>query len=63
MADVENMEGAAFFYVALQLGVEFYELRTVSNLVSTDRSSWNMELATTNLAAELELLITKLRSK
>lgn len=53
-ASVESMEGYALFFVCLQKGVPFAEIRTVSNVVSRDRSSWNFELA----AAELEQALT-----
>lgn len=58
-AAVESMEGYALFYVCTRCGVKFTELRTVSNMVSTDRSSWNMPLATQNLATALTELLTK----
>ena len=50
---VETMEGYALFYVCRQMGVPFTQLRTVSNRVSPERSSWNLPLATQNLAAAL----------
>ncbi len=61
-AQIENMEGAAFFYVCQQSQARFLELRTVSNIVSTDRSSWNMELALDNLAVSLRKLIDEINA-
>ncbi|MCC8088755.1 MAG: hypothetical protein LIO79_05770 [Rikenellaceae bacterium] len=49
-AEVESMEGYGLFLVCLHYGVKFAEMRTVSNFVSTDRSSWNLRLAVDNLA-------------
>jgi adenosylhomocysteine nucleosidase/futalosine hydrolase len=53
-ADLENMEGAAFFALCAEAGVPFLELRAVSNTVSSGRGDWNIELATRNLADALE---------
>jgi futalosine hydrolase len=50
---VETMEGYALFYVCRHSDVPFLELRTVSNLVSPDRGSWNLPLAAENLAEAL----------
>ncbi len=60
-ADLENMEGAAFFALCLRCGVEFLELRAVSNTVSDSRLDWDIPLATANLASELERLISAYR--
>ncbi len=57
-AAIESMEGYALFYVCTRLGIPFLELRTVSNLVSTDRSSWNPAAATASLALALEETLT-----
>jgi futalosine hydrolase len=49
-ADIETMEGAAFFYVCLQLEVNFIALRAISNYVAPrNREAWQMELAIKNL--------------
>lgn len=56
-ASVESMEGYGLFFVCLRKGVDFAEMRSVSNMVSTDRSSWDMALAVENLAAELTCFI------
>ena len=48
--DIENMEGAAFFQVCLQLGINFLQIRAVSNLVeSRNKENWDLSLAITNL--------------
>lgn len=44
--DVESMEGAAFFYVALLERVPFVELRSISNEVGErNRAKWDIPLA------------------
>lgn len=46
MAQVESMEGAAFFYACLQNGIEPLQLRSISNYVAPrDRESWRMQEA------------------
>ena len=45
-AEIESMEGAAFFYVALLEGVPFFELRSVSNRVGErDKANWDIPFA------------------
>lgn len=45
-AEVESMEGAAFFYVCLSEGVKCVQLRSISNYVERrNRESWNIPLA------------------
>ncbi len=64
--DVENMEGAAFFYTCLREKVEFYELRTISNVVELDdleHENWDYETSITNLTNELVRLITYLKNE
>ena len=56
-ADVESMEGAAFFDACLAAGVPFAEIRAVSNAVGEeDRTRWNMPLALQNLRNYLSTL-------
>lgn len=58
-ADVETMEGGAFFYCCLKTGVPFLEIRAVSNIVAPrDRESWNIPLALHNLHRQLLEIIT-----
>ena len=53
-ADIESMEGAAFFYVCLLREVPFLEIRSISNLVEPrDRAAWNIPLAVDSLANHL----------
>ncbi len=56
-ADIENMEGAAFFAVCERAGVPFLEIRAVSNAVAAGRDEWDIPLATQNLSAALDCLL------
>lgn len=45
-ADIESMEGAAFFLACLEANVPFFALRSISNYVERrDKSKWNIPLA------------------
>ena len=47
---VESMEGAAFFSSCKEIGVEFIQIRAISNYVEKrDKSKWEMALAIKNL--------------
>ena len=59
-ADLENMEGAAFFAMCLGAGVPFLELRCISNTVGDAPAEWNIPLATANLAGALKRLLRTL---
>ncbi len=49
-ADIESMEGAAFFYVCLMEQVKFLQIRSISNYVEArNRDNWNIPLALQNL--------------
>jgi futalosine hydrolase len=49
-AQVESMEGAAFFHACLMTGVPFMEIRSISNQVEPrNRENWKLELAIDNL--------------
>ena len=49
-AQVESMEGAAFFYACLMAEVPFLEIRSVSNYVEPrNRAAWDLPLAIGNL--------------
>jgi len=49
-ADVESMEGAAFFLACLLAGQPFLQIRSVSNYVETrNRAAWDLPKAITNL--------------
>ena len=56
-ADVETMEGAAFFEVCLERGVPFAEIRVVSNQVGErDHARWDIPLALQRLEEALKTL-------
>jgi len=60
-AQVESMEGAAFFRGCNGLSENYYQLRAVSNYVEKrDKSKWNMPLAINNLNSFVVTLITDL---
>jgi futalosine hydrolase len=49
-ADVESMEGAAFFLACLLAGQPFLQIRSISNYVETrNRAAWDLPKAITNL--------------
>ena len=56
-AEIETMEGAAFFETCLRYGIPFAEIRAVSNRVGEeDRSRWDIPLALRNLQDALQPL-------
>jgi adenosylhomocysteine nucleosidase/futalosine hydrolase len=59
-AEIENMEGAAFFAVCERYGIPAMEIRTVSNSVGEVIGTGNMEIATMRLAQELEVILQAL---
>ena len=60
-ADVESMEGAAFYYVCLQQKINFLQLGSISNLVGErDKSKWELKRAIEKLNEELLKIIEKL---
>lgn len=57
-AQVESMEGAAFFYACLHHQLAFLQLRAISNRVEArDRESWDIPLAIKELNAVLVKLV------
>lgn len=45
-AQIESMEGAAFYYACLAAGIPFMEVRSISNYVEKrNRANWNIPLA------------------
>jgi futalosine hydrolase len=49
-ADIESMEGAAFFYACLSEKIPCLQIRSISNRVEVrDKSRWNLDLALKNL--------------
>ena len=61
-AQIENMEGAAFFAVAAALGIPAAEVRAVSNRVGESFAAWRVEEACEALARELERIVDEIRS-
>ncbi len=59
--DIENMEGAAFFYVCQQENQRFLELRAVSNLVKIGDDQWDMQGSVRAMTDGLHQLIGLLR--
>jgi len=60
-ADLESMEGAAFFYACLLQGIPFIEIRSVSNYVTErDKSRWDIPLAVKNLNKTLVDLLKEI---
>lgn len=63
-ADVESMEGAAFFYACLLASQPFLELRAISNIVEPrNRENWDLPKAITALNQTLLELLETLRSQ
>lgn len=57
-AQVESMEGAAFFFSCLQAGVEPLQLRAISNYVEVrNREAWKMKEAIGALNVSLQQLL------
>lgn len=60
-ADTESMEGAAVFYVANQLNIPAFQVRSISNYVTErQRDQWEMTKAITNLNNWLIELVSEL---
>ncbi len=58
--EIENMEGAAFFAVCESLGVDFLELRTISNIVGAPKNEWRIDEAAEELGSALHKLLIDL---
>jgi futalosine hydrolase len=49
-ADIESMEGAAFFHACLSAALPCLQIRAISNMIEErDRSRWRLDLALENL--------------
>jgi futalosine hydrolase len=60
-ADIESMEGAAFFYSCLVCGIPFIQVRAISNFVEErDKSNWKVPMALKNLNLALQAIIEEL---
>jgi futalosine hydrolase len=63
-ADIETMEGAAFFYVCLNEGVRFMQIRAISNYVEErNDANWDIPLAINNLNEKLFEIIDVIKNK
>ncbi|MFZ1705137.1 MAG: futalosine hydrolase [Saprospiraceae bacterium] len=59
--DIETMEGAGFFYVALKNQIPFCQIRAISNKVEPrNRASWDISMAMENLLREVTTLLKSL---
>lgn len=57
-ADIESMEGAAFFYVCLKKQLKFLEIRAISNFVEPrNKENWQIMTAISNLNSNLKTII------
>ena len=53
-AKIEAMEGVAAFMLAQTLGIQIFEIRTVSNLTGDlDETRWNIEQSLLNLQSSV----------
>ena len=60
-AQIESMEGAAFFYACKQAGLPALQIRAVSNYVEKrNRDAWQIGLAVKNLNTFAVELLTSL---
>lgn len=58
---VESMEGAAVFYVALKMNVSCIQIRSISNYVERrNRSAWQIPLALENISKQSHSLILEI---
>ncbi len=61
-ADVESMEGAAFFYTCMMEKQAFIQIRSISNLVGeTDKSKWDIPLAVGNLNKTIVAILEEIK--
>jgi len=61
-AEIETMDGAAFFYVCLMEKVPFLQIRSVSSFVEIPRvENWYLPLALSNLTKSLMDILGELR--
>lgn len=59
-AQIENMEGAAFFAVCERFGVPAIEVRTISNRVGERIGGKNVEISVSRLALDLEKILASI---
>jgi futalosine hydrolase len=61
-ADIENMEGLAFYYVLQMLGKPGIEIRSISNYVERrNKENWDINGAVSMLNSEVENLLQAIR--
>lgn len=59
--DIENMEGAAVFYVCKQMNIPCLELRAISNYVERrNKEAWNIPLALSSLKTAIQHVISEI---
>lgn len=61
-AQVENMEGAAFFAVCGAMGIPFAEVRAISNITTDKRSDWQIGLAVQSLAVGVKKIADEIKN-
>lgn len=62
IADVESMEGAAFFYACHQNGLKTAQIKAISNFIEPrNKDNWNIDMALNNLANKLDCIIKDLK--
>jgi len=60
-AQIETLEGAALHFVGLMEGVNFLQVRAISNYIGErDKTKWQLNEAIENLNSELQKIILKL---
>jgi futalosine hydrolase len=63
-ADLESMEGAAFFFACFSERVPCLQVRSISNFIEErDKSRWNLELALKNLNRVLLEIVISIAGK
>ncbi len=59
--DIETMEGAAFHFVCISEGVQFLQLRSISNFVGERiKTNWKMKESIQNLNQHLQRIVKEL---
>jgi futalosine hydrolase len=59
--DIETMEGAAFHFVCISEGVQFLQLRSISNFVGERiKTNWKMKESIQNLNEHLQRIVKEL---
>ncbi len=60
-AQIENMEGAAFFYVSLMKNIPFASIRSISNMVEErNQEKWDFKKSINTLNTEILKIISEL---